>query len=80
MTMVSTDRVVNASRFKAECLALMDEVAASGRALVVTKRGRPVVRVAPATEPPSLRGSVRFLVGGDELLAPVDVRWRASRR
>ncbi len=80
MTMVSADRVVNASRFKAECLALMDEVAATGRALVVTKRGRPVVRVAPATEPPSLRGSVRFLVGEDELLAPLDIRWRASRK
>jgi len=80
MTMVKKERTLMASRFKAECLALMDEVAATGRALVVTKRGRPVVRVAPATEPPSLRGSVRFLVGENELLAPLDVRWRASRR
>lgn len=80
MTMVMKERIVQASRFKAECLALMDEVAATGRALVVTKRGRPVVRVAPATEPPGLHGSVRFLVDEEELLAPIDVRWRAARR
>jgi prevent-host-death family protein len=79
MTMVSKDRVVQASRFKAECLALMDEVAATGRSLVVTKHGRPIVRVGPVVEPPSLRGSVRFLVGEDELLAPIDLRRRATR-
>lgn len=37
---------VSASEFKATCLELMDEVARSGRDLVVTKRGRPVVRVS----------------------------------
>jgi len=80
MTMVSKDRAVKAGRFKAECLALMDDVAATGQALVVTKRGRPVVRVVPATEPPSLRGSVRFLASDEELLAPLDVRWHATRK
>lgn len=74
------ERLVKASEFKAACLALMDEVAATGRALVVTKRGKPVVRVTPATEPPDLRGSVRFLVDDEELLRPIEVHWRATRR
>ena len=35
-------RVVKASEFKAKCLQLMDEVAASGEEIIITKRGRPV--------------------------------------
>lgn len=80
MTMVMKERVVKASEFKASCLALMDEVASTGRALVVTKRGKPVVRVTPVGEAPGLAGSVRFLVAEDKLLAPIDLRWRAVRR
>ena len=40
-------RTIKASEFKAKCLQLMDEVAASGQEIVVTKRGRPVSRVIP---------------------------------
>lgn len=43
--------LVQASEFKAKCLALMDEVARTGEALVVTKNGRPVVEVR-AVKPP----------------------------
>lgn len=75
-----SQRTIKASQFKASCLALMDEVAATGRALVITKRGKPIVRVTPVEDAPSLKGSVRFLVDEDELLAPVDVRWSAARR
>lgn len=39
---------VSASTFKATCLELMDEVASTGRDVIVTKHGRPVVRVSPA--------------------------------
>ena len=41
-------RSIKASEFKAKCLRLMDEVADTGEALVVTKNGRPVVRVSAA--------------------------------
>jgi prevent-host-death family protein len=75
MTMVMK---IPASRFKAECLALLDEVAATGRELVVTKRGRPVARVVPVEEPPSLAGSVRFAVDDDELMAPIEAGWDAQ--
>lgn len=72
-------RIVKAAQFKATCLALMDEVAATGREVIVTKRGKPLVRVIPVGEAPALAGSVRFLVDDDELLAPIDVTWNATR-
>ena len=33
------------AQFKAQCLAVMDQVAASGRPIVVTKHGKPVVQM-----------------------------------
>ncbi len=71
---------ISASQFKARCLALLDDVAASGVPLVVTKRGRPVAKLVPLEEkaPPSLLGSVRY-ESEEDLLAPVDERWDADR-
>lgn len=71
-------RIISASQFKAKCLGLLDEVA-DGETLTVTKRGRPVARVVPIDATPSLRGSVRFLVNDDELLAPLGDVWDADR-
>jgi prevent-host-death family protein len=71
MTMV-TKRHVPAGQFKAHCLALLDEVAATGRPLVVTKRGRPVAEVVPIEPPKSLAGTVKILVSEDELIAPLE--------
>lgn len=48
MTMVT--RTIPAGEFKAKCLALLDEVAETGEELVVTKRGKPVARVAPLSK------------------------------
>ena len=36
-----------AGEFKATCLSLMDEVAATGREIVITKRGKPVAKLVP---------------------------------
>jgi prevent-host-death family protein len=71
-------KTMTASRFKAQCLALLDEVAETGESLVLTKRGRPVARVAPVQAPASLRGSVTFQVSDDELAAPLPARWDAA--
>jgi len=72
------ERTINASRFKAECLGLLDEVADTGQELVITKRGRPVARVTPVEDAPSLRGSVRFLVSDEALVAPLGEVWNAE--
>jgi prevent-host-death family protein len=57
---------------------MLDEVAATGEEIVVTKRGRAVARVLAATEPASLRDSVAFNVPDEDLLAPLDVKWNAA--
>lgn len=72
------EQEVNVSTFKAKCLGLLDEVAETGRALVVTKRGRPVARVVAVEDPPALRGSVRFQVSDDDLVEPIDIVWDAT--
>jgi prevent-host-death family protein len=73
------ESTVPAGEFKARCLQLLDEVAATGHALTITKRGRPVARLVPM--PPeaglfgALAGSVK--VQGD-IVGPVGERWEAD--
>ncbi|HVY48804.1 MAG TPA: type II toxin-antitoxin system prevent-host-death family antitoxin [Minicystis sp.] len=75
-------RTMTAAEFKAKCLKVMDDVARTGRPVVVTKRGRPVVTLGPvAPENPNavigfMRGRVEIL--GD-ILAPVDAPWDVER-
>ena len=40
-------KIIPASKFKAQCLAIMDEVQAKGQAVVITKRGKPVAKLVP---------------------------------
>jgi prevent-host-death family protein len=40
-------KTLPAGIFKAQCLALMDEVEATREPIVITKRGRPVARLVP---------------------------------
>lgn len=68
-------RVVSASRFKATCLSLLDEVAESGEEVIVTKRGTPVARLVPLSPPESLKGSVKYLVSDEEFIAPLYEDW-----
>ncbi|MBL8671988.1 MAG: type II toxin-antitoxin system prevent-host-death family antitoxin [Alphaproteobacteria bacterium] len=74
------DRRIAAGKLKAECLKLLDEVAAQRRPYVITKRGKPVARLVPL-DPPSkdifgcMKGTVRTV--GD-IVSPVDVEWEAD--
>jgi prevent-host-death family protein len=80
MTMVmSGTKEISATQFKARCLRLLDEVAESGETLVVTKRGRPVVRVEPSQPRQDLRGSVKLLVDREEFVKPIDIAWNVDR-
>ncbi len=40
-------RTCKASEFKAKCLQLMDDVAETGEAIIVTKNGKPVAQLVP---------------------------------
>jgi prevent-host-death family protein len=68
-------RTIPAGRFKAQCLRLLDEVAETGETIVVTKRGKAVAKVEPVDEPPSLKGSVIYLVDDDEALFSTGEIW-----
>jgi prevent-host-death family protein len=72
--MIQKPRTVGAAEFKAKCLALLEEVAATGVPIIVTKRGRAVARVEPMDNDrgDDLRGSV---VCERDLLSPIDDEW-----
>ncbi|THD11568.1 type II toxin-antitoxin system Phd/YefM family antitoxin [Metallibacterium scheffleri] len=53
---------INAAEFKAKCLKLIDEVAATHEPLVITKRGKPVARVVPI-EDEQPRGLFGYMKG-----------------
>lgn len=78
MTIVMATRTVSASEFKAKCLAMLDDVAATGEEIVITKHGRAVAQLSAATAPATLRGSVTFNVSDEELVEPLDVEWNAT--
>lgn len=41
-------RTMNASEFKAKCLGLLEEVAATGEEITILKHGKPIARVIAA--------------------------------
>jgi prevent-host-death family protein len=72
---------IPAGEFKARCLKLMDEVRATRRPVVITKRGKPVAKLVPMDEEtPSLFGRLRgtVTIHGD-IISPVEVDWHAER-
>ena len=44
-------QTIQASKFKAKCLALMDQVARTGETILVTKNGKPVAELRPHRGP-----------------------------
>ena len=70
-------RRIGAAKFKAHCLALLDELTPEG--LIVTKHGKPVARVTPyPPEPGHLIGSLgsKIEIHGDVLTT--GVTWDAE--
>ncbi len=76
----SSPKTVSATLFKATCLELMDEVAARGMELIVTKHGKAVVRICPVeTAPPSPLGFMRgTIVHHDDIVSPLQDAWDTS--
>ncbi|HJW13078.1 MAG TPA: type II toxin-antitoxin system Phd/YefM family antitoxin [Thermoanaerobaculia bacterium] len=73
--MIKSQKTVPAGEFKARCLALLDEVAETGKPLLVTKRGKPVARLVPVEAPPSLLHSVKK---EKDLVSPIEEDWNAA--
>lgn len=71
------DVTVTASEFEAACLKLMDEVAASGRDVVITRDGRPVARLVSCRGEASLgfgRNRDNIEIRGD-IVSPMPAEW-----
>ncbi len=68
-----------AGKFKAQCLALIDTVAQTHEPIIITKYGKPLVKVVPldsekvAYKP--LKGAATFV--GD-IISPIDEKWSAA--
>jgi len=68
---------MTATEAKAKILSLLDEVAA-GQEVEITKHGRTVARLVPATGPHALKGSlvgVAMTAAGDEDLYATGATW-----
>lgn len=74
---------IQASEFKAKCLALMDEVARTGKTILITKNGKPVAELRPH-RPPRAKSLIGLYAGrigirGD-IVAPVGPKlWEAMK-
>jgi len=70
---------VPAGEFKAHCLQLMNEVAATGQALVITKRGRPIAKLVPieSGEPEFGCMKAKTRIVGD-IISPIGEHWNAD--
>jgi prevent-host-death family protein len=65
---------VTAAEFKAKCLRLMDEVAKRRTPLVITKRGKPLVKLVPFSDEAidifgRMAGTIKIV--GD-IISPID--------
>jgi prevent-host-death family protein len=75
---------IAAAKFKATCLGLMERVAATGEPLLVTKRGKALVRLVPVSTQPAraifgaAKDSILYLAPDEELLSTGAV-WNAER-
>lgn len=75
-------KIMKAPEFKAKCLTLMDEVAATGEGVVVTKNGKPVVELVPHKK--MAKRNLISLFKGDlvingDIISPIDVEWDAMK-
>jgi prevent-host-death family protein len=81
MVIIGVAMNINAAEFKAKCLKLIDTVATTHESLVITKRGKPLVKLVPiegessASQYGCMKGTVTFI--GD-ILSPIDEAWSAE--
>jgi prevent-host-death family protein len=81
---MTVHRTIPAGEFKAKCLKLMDELAREGGELVITKRGKPVVRMTPLEPPKATRESFFGRLAGTmeirgDIVAPLEDEWNADK-
>jgi len=77
-------RVVNATEFKAKCLAFLDDIQERGEPITITRRGLPVAVLGPASKRAwksprnSWEGKARII--GDIVNVDTSSLWEVLRR
>ena len=72
-------KTVSTTSLNENCLSLLDEVAARGTELVITRDGEPLAMILPVKKTErDLRGSVTYLVSDEELISPIDSAWSSG--
>jgi prevent-host-death family protein len=75
-------RQVRAAEFKATCLKLMDQVEETGEEIIITKRNRPVAKLAPirgeGLRPFVGRSRGVISVSREDLMAPISEDWEVD--
>jgi prevent-host-death family protein len=79
--MKQTTHILQAGKFKARCLQLMDEVKEKHISITITKHGKPVAKLVPIEEDEEdpfgcLKGTITIL--GD-IVVPIDVEWEVAK-
>jgi prevent-host-death family protein len=74
-------KTIAAGQFKAQCLAILDDVAMAHDEVVVTKHGKPIASVVPCkkaltSEKNPLKNSILF---EDDIVSPVSGEWGAEK-
>lgn len=73
--MPSKTRAVAAEEFGDHGLSLVEEVAATGGTLIVTRQGKPVAKVVPFEKPRPLLGSILW---EKDIVSPTGESWDAE--
>jgi prevent-host-death family protein len=72
---------IPAGEFKAKCLKLMEQVARTRRAIVITKRGKPVAKLVPPDDPEPRVPFFGYMAGISEIRGDIvnepHVEWSA---
>lgn len=71
-------RIIQAGKFKAECLKIMDDVHAKKYSIIITKRNKPIAELVPIEEAKSslLFGSMKGTAHiKDDLVQPIGEDW-----
>jgi prevent-host-death family protein len=63
-------RQIAAGKFKACCLAVMDDVNATGEPVLITKRGVPVAKIVPVSS--KKRDLFGFMAGQFEIVGDIE--------
>jgi len=77
-------RTVAVTEFKAKCLSLLNDVAARGTTITITKRGRPLATVKPVRnttwKSPEGAWAGKVILSGDLLDTDTSELWEVVRR